>query len=46
MSQPSNESQLLRGAFVPTLFVSIIAIAASAVVQGMSGFLARCLHNL
>jgi fructose-specific phosphotransferase system IIC component len=38
MSQPSNESQLLRGAFVPTLIVSIVAIAASAVVQGMSGF--------
>jgi fructose-specific phosphotransferase system IIC component len=38
MSQPSNESQLLRGAFVPTLIVSIVAIAVSAVVQGMSGF--------
>jgi fructose-specific phosphotransferase system IIC component len=38
MSQPSNESQLLRGAFVPTLIVSIVAIAASAVVQGKSGF--------
>ncbi len=38
MSQPSNESQLLRGAFVPTLGVSLLAIAASAVVQGSSGF--------
>ena len=38
MSQPSNESQLLRGAFIPTLAVSIVAIAASAVVQGASGF--------
>ena len=38
MSQPSNESQLLRGAFVPTLVVSLVAIAVSAVVQGMSGF--------
>jgi len=38
MSQPSNESQLLRGAFVPTLVVSLVAIAASTVVQGKSGF--------
>jgi len=38
MSQSSNESQLLRGAFIPTLAVSIVAIAASAVVQGASGF--------
>lgn len=38
MSQPSNESQLLRGAFVPTLAVSLVAIAASAVIQGKSGF--------
>ena len=38
MSQQSNESQLLRGAFVPTLVVSIVAIAVSAVVQGKSGF--------
>ena len=38
MSHPSNESQLLRGAFVPTLIVSIIAIGLSAVTQGESGF--------
>ena len=38
MSHPSNESQLLRGAFVPTLIVSIIAIGLSAVIQGESGF--------
>jgi ATP synthase protein I len=38
MSQPSNESQLLRGAFVPTLVVSLLAIAISTVVQGISGF--------
>jgi len=38
MSQPSNESLLLRGAFVPTLVVSFVAIVISAVVQGISGF--------
>lgn len=42
-TQPSNESQLLRGAFVPTLLVSIVAIAASAFVQGKSGFLGALL---
>jgi len=38
MSEKSNESLLLRGAFVPTLIVSLVAIAASSVVQGKSGF--------
>ena len=38
MREQSNESQLLRGAFIPTLVVSLIAIATSAVVQGKSGF--------
>ena len=38
MSQQSNESQLLRGAFVPTLVVSIVAMSVSTVVQGKSGF--------
>lgn len=38
MSHPSNESQLLRGAFVPTLAVSVIALIICAVVQGASGF--------
>jgi fructose-specific phosphotransferase system IIC component len=38
MSQPSNESLLLRGAFVPTLAVSFVAIVISAAVQGISGF--------
>jgi fructose-specific phosphotransferase system IIC component len=38
MSEQSNESQLLRGAFIPTLVVSLIAIATSAAVQGESGF--------
>jgi len=38
MSEQSNESQLLKGAFVPTLAVSIVAIAVSAAVQGKSGF--------
>ena len=38
MNEQSNESQLLRGAFIPTLVVSLIAIATSAIVQGKSGF--------
>jgi fructose-specific phosphotransferase system IIC component len=38
MSQQSNESKLLKGAFAPTLVVSIVAIAVSTVVQGKSGF--------
>jgi fructose-specific phosphotransferase system IIC component len=38
MSKHSNESQLLRGAFIPTLVVSIVAIATCALVQGKSGF--------
>jgi hypothetical protein len=37
MSEKSNESLLLRGAFVPTLIVSLVAIAVSTVVQGSSG---------
>lgn len=38
MSQKSNESLLLRGAFVPTLIVGVLAIAASTVIKGLSGF--------
>ena len=38
MSQNSNESLLLRGAFVPTLIVGLVAIAASTVIKGLSGF--------
>ena len=38
MSEKSNESLLLRGAFVPTLIVSLVAIAVSSVVKGASGF--------
>ncbi len=34
----SNESRLLRGAFFPTLVVSILAIAISFFVKGLSGF--------
>ena len=45
MSQPSNESQLLRGAFIPTLVVSLVAIAIATAAQGMSGFGARYLLN-
>ena len=38
MSQKSNESLLLRGAFVPTLIVGLVAIAASTIIKGLSGF--------
>ena len=38
MSQKSYESLLLRGAFVPTVIVGVVAIAASAVIKGLSGF--------
>ncbi len=38
MSSKSNESLLLRGAFVPTFIVSIVAIAISSIVKGLSGF--------
>ena len=38
MSNKSNESLLLRGAFVPTFIVSIVAIAISSIVKGLSGF--------
>lgn len=34
----SNESKLLRGAFWPTLVVSIVAIVASSFFSGFSGF--------
>jgi len=33
----SNESRLLRGAFFPTFIVSILAIAISFFVKGLSG---------
>jgi fructose-specific phosphotransferase system IIC component len=38
LNEPSNESKLLRGAFVPTLITSLLAIAISAIIQGKSGF--------
>jgi fructose-specific phosphotransferase system IIC component len=38
MNQKSNESLLLRGAFVPTFIASILAIVISTVVKGLSGF--------
>ena len=38
MSSKSNESLLLRGTFVPTFVVSIVAIALSSIVKGLSGF--------
>lgn len=36
-TQPSNESQLLKGALVPTFIVGVIAIGVSAVVKGLPG---------
>ncbi|MSO63562.1 MAG: hypothetical protein CK518_02445 [Actinobacteria bacterium] len=33
----SNESRLLRGAFIPTLLVGVIAIIISTLTQGASG---------
>ena len=38
MSQQSNETLILRGSLFPTLVVSLVAIAVSSVVQGLSGF--------
>ena len=43
MNEPSNESKLLRGAFIPTLAVSLFAIATCALIQGKSGFLGALL---
>jgi ATP synthase protein I len=43
LNESSNESKLLRGAFVPTLIVSLIAIATCALIQGKSGFLGALL---
>ena len=37
MTEKSNESQLLRGALLPTLVVGLAAIAISAFIQGLSG---------
>jgi hypothetical protein len=36
-TQPSNESQLLKGALVPTFIVGVIAIGASVVLKGLPG---------
>ena len=36
-TQASNESQLLRGALLPTFIVGVIAIGASALIQGLPG---------
>jgi hypothetical protein len=43
LNEPSNESKLLRGAFIPTLAVSLFAIATCALIQGKSGFLGALL---
>ena len=39
----SNEKQLLRGAFVPTLITSIVAIVVATAVKGSSGSLGALL---
>lgn len=36
--QQSNESQLLRGAFLPTLVVGVLAVGICTFIQGLSGF--------
>lgn len=36
--EKSNESQLLRGAILPTLIVGVIAIALFSLLRGLSGF--------
>lgn len=43
MSSKSNESLILRGAFLPTFIVSIIAIIISIFIKGVSGFLGALL---
>ena len=37
-TQPTNESQLLKGAIRPTLVVGVIAVAISVFLKGLSGF--------
>jgi ATP synthase protein I len=37
-NQKSNESQLLRGAILPTSIVGVIAIALFSALRGLSGF--------
>ncbi|MEN9687296.1 MAG: hypothetical protein RL381_308 [Actinomycetota bacterium] len=41
--QPSNESQLLRGALTPTFIVGVIAIGFSFFIKGTPGLLAALL---
>lgn len=43
MSSKSNESLILRGAFIPTFIMSIIAIVISFFIKGLSGFLGALL---
>ena len=43
MNNSSNESQLLRGAFIPTLFVSLLAMVGAWIFKGASGFLGALL---
>lgn len=38
MSQKSNESQLLRGALIPTTVIGVVAMAISAFFAGVPGF--------
>lgn len=38
MSSKSHESIILRGAFLPTFIVSIVAIAISIFTKGLNGF--------
>ena len=38
MNSKSNESLILRGAFIPTFIVSMVAIIISIFIKGLSGF--------
>lgn len=38
MNQASNESQLLRGALIPTTVIGAVAMGASAFLAGLPGF--------
>ena len=42
----SNESRLLRGAFLPTLITSIFTILLSAIAKGLSGLYGALLAQL
>jgi ATP synthase protein I len=42
----SNESQLLKGALLPTFFVGVIALIISSLTKGVPGFLGAALAHV